>query len=274
MLLQGGNLLDIRSFINSIVCGVRTKEILTCSKLEDLNINKQYRVIALNNLIENIPVFELRDVWDKVKNVLNKAGVIVIKTSLYENPNELGDHSGDLKQICCNKQTEGTLLRECLKQNLILAESGEDCFAFVRRKELSFFSDDQQKSYLTHHQERLSKYGISTKDNYGEDDYRKLVPGAGRLLIGCIAENNQKYQTQALRLVQSIRWFGGKTAGANIFVCMVDKADPEFVEELNKWNVFVRIVNRFSTLHPPSNKLRLFELPEVCFIRYYHAFRL
>jgi hypothetical protein len=80
MLLQGVNLLDIRSFIDSIVCGVRTEEILTCSKLEDLNVDKQYQVIALNNLIENIPVFELKDVWDKVKNALNKAGVIVIKT--------------------------------------------------------------------------------------------------------------------------------------------------------------------------------------------------
>ena len=165
--------------------------------------------------------------------------------------------------MSCNKQTEGTLLRDCLKFDLIMADSENSYFAFIRKEDLSLYTSDLQERFLSHHEKWLSKFGLEKKESYEKYDFRKLVPGAGRLMLGCVAENNEKYQTQALRLVQSIRWFGGKMAGANIFVCMVDEADPKFVEELGKWGVFVRIVKRFSESHPPSNKLRLFELPEV-----------
>jgi hypothetical protein len=265
MLLQGVNLVDIRSFINYIFLGEGTEDILHCSKWEDLNVSRLYRIIVLNHLIENIPVFKMNDMWKKLKNTLAKAGVIIIKTAIYVNPNELNSDEQDFQKIRCNKQIAGTLLRECLKQNLILAHSEEDCYAFIRKEELSTFNEEKQAEFTNHHHTWLSKFGLSVKEQYTEDDYRKLVPGAGRLMIGCVAENNKKYQTQALRLVQSIRWFGDKTAGANIFVCIVDDADPEFVAELKKWGVFVRIVKRFSVTHPPSNKLRLFELPEVAF---------
>jgi hypothetical protein len=133
----------------------------------------------------------------------------------------------------------------------------------MRKEDLYLYNEEQKERVCTHHKKWLTKYGLEAKEIYEEEEYRNLVPRAGRIMIGCVAENNQKYQTQALRLVQSIRWFGEKMAGANIFVCMVDEADPEFVEELVKWGVFVRIVKRFSISHPPSNKLRLFELPEV-----------
>jgi hypothetical protein len=263
MLLQGVNLLDIRSFIASIISGAGSGEFLHCRNVEHLNGKKHYRIIFLDNLIENIPVFEMNNVWNKLKNMLTKAGAIVIKTPIYENPNQLAIDEQDYKQIRCNKHSEGTLLRECLRQNMLMAHSQGEYYALIRKEELIHFSEEQQKSYFAHHSMLLTKYGLTAGETYNESDYRKLVPGAGRMFIGCVAENNKKYQTQALRLVQSIRWFGGKTAGANIFVCMVDEADPEFVAELNKLNVFVRIVNRFSVTHPPSNKLRLFELPEV-----------
>jgi hypothetical protein len=255
--------LDIRSFIDQIIGGVESDEILHCSKVEDLNVNRQYRIIFLNHLIENTPVFVMNGMWEKIKITLTKAGLIIIKTLLYGNPNEFDKDECNKKQIRYNKQTNGTFLKECLKQNMILAHSCDDCFALIRREELSLFNVEQQKSFTAHHNMWLSKYGLLEKEHYSEDDYRKLVPGAGRMMIGCVAENNKKYQTQALRLVQSIRWFGGKIAGANIFVCMVDEADPEFVAELKKWNVFVRIVKRFSVMHPPSNKLRFFELSEI-----------
>lgn len=35
---------------------------------------------------------------------------------------------------------------------------------------------------------------------------------ARELLIGCVAENDSKSLGQAIRLVQSIRWFGGGMA--------------------------------------------------------------
>jgi hypothetical protein len=95
------------------------------------------------------------------------------------------------------------------------------------------------------------------------DDMRPLVPGAGRILIGCVADNNPKFLAQALRLVQSIRWMGGQAAGANIMVCLIDEADPYYAKEFGRWGAFVRIVPRFSYFHGPANKLRLFDVPEL-----------
>ncbi|MEH6948246.1 hypothetical protein V7068_14475 [Bacillus sp. JJ634] len=238
-------------------------EILNCYQLEDLHVKKQYKVVVMNHLMEMIPVFKMDQVWENIKKALCPGGLIVMKTKIYETPNELGDDETNYAQIRCNKQTVGTLLKSFLKLNLIMAESTDEFFVLIRKEDLSFYSQEQKNRFLTHHQKWASKYNLEQKEFYSEEDFRHLVPGAGRMMIGCVAENNHKYQTQALRLIQSIRWFGGKMAGANIFVCMVDEADPEFVKELEKWGVFVRIVSRFSVTHPPSNKLRLFELPEV-----------
>lgn len=250
-------------FIDAIVADATDEDILNCNQLSDLHVERRYRVVILSDLIENIPVFDMNQIWERVKETVCAGGLIVIKTALYESPNVLAEDETDYHSIGCNKQTEGTLLRDCLKFDLIMADSENSYFAFIRKEDLSLYTPDLQKRFLSHHEKRLSKFGLEKKEIYDKNDFRKLVPGAGRLMLGLVAENNEKYQTQALRLVQSIRWFGGKMAGANIFVCMVDEANPKFVEELEKWGVFVRIVKRFSESHPPSNKLRLFELPEV-----------
>lgn len=88
-------------------------------------------------------------------------------------------------------------------------------------------------------------------------------PPLGRLLIGCIVENTPKFLSQALRLIQSIRWFGGSIAECDIVVCFVEGTDSAYMQEFIKWRVFIRTVQRFSFCHPNSNKLRLFDLPEV-----------
>jgi hypothetical protein len=255
--------LNLSKFIHSLIPNVEGDNILNCSQVEDLNNKKQNKIIVLSNILEFIPVYEMEQVWENIKKALSPGGLIIIKTVLYENPNELGEDELDSHSIRCNKQTGGTLLRDILKHDLLMAESEEECFVFIRKEDLLLFNEEQKERFCTHHKKWLTKYGLEAKEIYMEEEYRNLVPEAGRIMIGCVAENNQKYQTQALRLVQSIRWFAEKMAGANIFVCMVDEADPEFVEELEKWGVFVRIVKRFSISHPPSNKLRLFELPEV-----------
>jgi hypothetical protein len=254
---------NLSNFIDSVIPNIEEDKVLHCSNLIDLNSNNQYKVIVLSYFLENIPVFNMEEVWGEIKKKLSPGGLIIIKTVLYDNPNELGKDEVDSVLSRCNKQTGGTMLRDCLRHDLIMASSEEGCFALVRQEDLSLFSNEQKERFVIHHKKWLNPYGLGIKEKFGEDEYRCLVPGAGRLMIGCVAENNRKYQTQALRLVQSIRWFGGSMAGANIFVCMVDEADPEYVKELEKWGVFVRIVKRFSISHPPSNKLRLFELPEV-----------
>lgn len=83
------------------------------------------------------------------------------------------------------------------------------------------------------------------------------------LAIGCVAENTPKYLGQALRLVQSVRWFGNTLNKADLYVCIVDDIDPDYQKELENYGVNIRIVPRFSTRHPPSNKLRFLELPDL-----------
>lgn len=261
--MKGGNGVNQRNFIDSLIPNIEEDNVLHCCNLNDLNGNELYKVIILSNFLEYIPVFEIEAVWEEIKKNLCPGGLIIIKTVLYDNPNELGEDEIDSVRIRCNKQTGGTMLRDCLRHDLIMASSEEECFALVRQEDLSLVSNEQKEQFVIHHKKWLNQFGLEIKEKYAEEEYRHLVPGAGRMMIGCVAENNKKYQTQALRLVQSIRWFGEAMAGANIFVCMVDEADPEFVKELEKWGVYVRIVKRFSISHPPSNKLRLFELPEV-----------
>ena len=94
----------------------------------------------------------------------------------------------------------------------------------------------------------------------------RLPEHIGRLLIGCVAENTPKYLAQALRLVQSWRWFGGSLSQSDIIVCVIDELDDFYAIEFRKWVALTRIVPRFSALHGPSNKLRFLELPRGLFI--------
>jgi SAM-dependent methyltransferase len=89
-----------------------------------------------------------------------------------------------------------------------------------------------------------------------------LVPGAGRVLMGCVADNDAKYLSQALRLLQSVRWFGDRMAGVDFVVCLVGSPDRHYVEEFERLGASVQVVPPFSSVHPHSNKLRLLELPE------------
>lgn len=234
---------------------------------ENLNTGRTYDVIILNQIIEHTPVFEMEETWGEIRKMLRQGGFIVLKTTLFDSPNalEIGESLKFTKEYRCHKQTIGTILRTCLQQGFILASFNNNCFGMVLKADLHNFQKEQQELYMAFHQKILSEHGLEMKEYYEDDEIDKVVPGAGRLLIGCVTENDRKYRDQTLRLVQSIRWFGGSSAGANIFVCIVDKADREFVDELKKLGVFVRIVKRFSDDHPQSNKLRLFELEEINF---------
>lgn len=84
-------------------------------------------------------------------------------------------------------------------------------------------------------------------------------PCETNLVIGCVAENTPKYLSQALRLLQSVRWFGGKIADTKFIVCVVEGIDPAYSDELQKYSAEIRIVKRFSEKHPQSNKLRFLQ---------------
>jgi len=83
------------------------------------------------------------------------------------------------------------------------------------------------------------------------------------LALGCVAENTPKYLAQAVRLVQSIRWFGGALSSAKLYVCVVEDIRQDFRDELERYGVTIRVVPRFSTRHPQSNKLRFLQLEEL-----------
>jgi 2-polyprenyl-3-methyl-5-hydroxy-6-metoxy-1,4-benzoquinol methylase len=231
---------------------------------KDINEDKKFDVILLNHVIEHIPVFEMEIVWEKINKILRPGGFIVIQTQLYDNPNSSDkyDQKQETMGLCCHKQTVGTMLRTILQQNYILAKFEDNCFGLVRKQDSQLFSQAEWALFVSTHQGVLRDNKLEMKESYTKEELRKLIPKGGRLLIGCVTENFSPYRDQALKLIKSIRWFGGGTAGANLFVCVVGQADAEFVDELEKWGAFVRVVKPFHKAHPPSNKLRLFELDE------------
>jgi hypothetical protein len=77
-------------------------------------------------------------------------------------------------------------------------------------------------------------------------------------LVGCVAENNDKYLRQTVRFVQAIRWFGGSLAGVRIRVCVVDDIEPAYARRLERLDADVRIVHRFHPRNPYANKLQFF----------------
>ncbi len=62
-------------------------------------------------------------------------------------------------------------------------------------------------------------------------------------LVGCVAENDSRSLGQALRLVQSIRWFGGELAAARVRVCVAGGVDPAFQRALESYGAEVRVVS-------------------------------
>ena len=82
------------------------------------------------------------------------------------------------------------------------------------------------------------------------------------LTVGCVADNTAKYLEQALRLLQSWRWFAGSMSAADFHLCVVDEIDPSYRALYEEYDAKVHVVPRVSTRHPPSNKLRFLELPE------------
>jgi hypothetical protein len=82
--------------------------------------------------------------------------------------------------------------------------------------------------------------------------------GAGEIVVGCVTEDTPKYLGQALRLVQSIRWFGGEFAKSRVVVGAVEHIDPRARRALEALGAEVRIVPRFHQGNPAGNRLQIF----------------
>jgi hypothetical protein len=81
---------------------------------------------------------------------------------------------------------------------------------------------------------------------------------AGEVVVGCVTEDTPKYLGQALRLVQSIRWFGGELARARVVVGAVERIDAGARRALEALGAEIRILPRFDVRNAPANRLQLF----------------
>lgn len=82
---------------------------------------------------------------------------------------------------------------------------------------------------------------LALADDVGVEPFH--ADGAAQApLVGCVAENDSRSLGQALRLVQSIRWFGGGLAGARVRVCVPGGIDPGFRRALEEYGAEVRVV--------------------------------
>jgi hypothetical protein len=80
---------------------------------------------------------------------------------------------------------------------------------------------------------------------------------ADQVVVGCVTEDNPKYLGQALRLLQSIRWFGGELAQARVVVGAVERIDRRARRALETYGAEVRIVPRFEPRNGSANRLQL-----------------
>lgn len=92
---------------------------------------------------------------------------------------------------------------------------------------------------------------------------------AGEVVVGLVTENTPKFLGQALRLLQSIRWFGGELAQCHVVVAVVEGLDPRARRSLERYDADLRIVSRFHRNNPTANRLQMIEELRTCHEPYY-----
>jgi len=88
-------------------------------------------------------------------------------------------------------------------------------------------------------------------------------PTDNKLIIGCVTENSPKYLSQTLRLLQSLRWFGGKIANAPFRVCSIEGIEETYKRQFEEYGATVRIVSRYDAKCPVTNKIRFLQQDDI-----------
>ena len=83
-------------------------------------------------------------------------------------------------------------------------------------------------------------------------------PLPGEVLIGCVMDSAPRFRKHALRLVQSLRWFGGSLAQARVLVCAVGDLPAEVRARFESLGAEVREVRRLDERSAFANKLQFF----------------
>lgn len=80
---------------------------------------------------------------------------------------------------------------------------------------------------------------------------------AANVVAGFLTENTKPMLAQAVRLLRSIRWFGGELANARVIVCGVGELEANARRTLESYGAEVRTVSRFHPANPTANRLQL-----------------
>ncbi len=83
------------------------------------------------------------------------------------------------------------------------------------------------------------------------------------IVVGCVADDNPKYLSQALRLLKSVRWFGGSISSAPFIVCVIGRADDAYRKAFEAYGASVKVVPQFHARSLVANKIRFLELDEI-----------
>lgn len=86
----------------------------------------------------------------------------------------------------------------------------------------------------------------------------RAVLRASDVVIALATENMPRLLTQSLRLVRSIRWFGGELANARIVVAGVGPLEAHAQRELEQLGAEIRTVSRFHPNSPTGNRQQIF----------------
>ena len=85
----------------------------------------------------------------------------------------------------------------------------------------------------------------------------------GRVALGCVVDKQPRFAAEVVRLVRSLRWFGGRLAGADCLVCFVESVDRACAAALERLGALIRVVPRVGGRAWPSNRFGFLELPEL-----------
>ncbi|KIE58474.1 hypothetical protein A946_06165 [Methylacidiphilum kamchatkense Kam1] len=81
-----------------------------------------------------------------------------------------------------------------------------------------------------------------------------------KILISCVAENNEEHYKKSKILFKSLRLFGGRLAKSPAVVCFVNTIRPEYQKVFQEMDVEVEIIKPFNAKYPHTNNLRIFEI--------------
>ena len=83
--------------------------------------------------------------------------------------------------------------------------------------------------------------------------------------FGCVVDHDRRFLDQAARLLLSLRWYGGRAADAPFYLVTLTDLPASADAFFRRHGAHIHRSRPFHEENPhiPSNKLRLFELPEL-----------